>query len=100
MSSEAVEQIASDHPANDAPAFNYGDPRRLTDALRPFAALGIRCASTRLEEYRILNDLPDELAVFAVPDMNTGDGSIAFVTTEQLKAAHDLINEIDGGTGA
>jgi hypothetical protein len=92
--------IASDDPANDAPAFNYGDPRRITDALRPFAALGAPVCLTALEEYRILNDLPDELAVFAVPDMNTGEGSIAFVTTEQLKAAHDLINEIDGGTGA
>jgi hypothetical protein len=29
-----------------------------------------------------------------------GEGALAFVTAEQLKAAHDLINEIDGGTGA
>lgn len=90
----------SDDPANDAPAFNYGDPRRITDALRPFAALGAPVCLTALEEYRILNDLPDALPVFSVPDMSTGEGALAFVTAEQLKAAHDLINEIDGGEGA
>lgn len=89
----------SDDPANDAPAFNYGDPRRITDALRPFAALGAPVCLTALEEHRILNDVPDDVPAFAVPDPN-GPGALASVTADQLKTAHDLINEIDGGGGA
>lgn len=73
---------------------------RLCDALRPFAALGTPVCLTALEEHRRLNDLPEGLPAFAVPDMSGEQYALAGVTVEQLKTAHDLINEIDGGGGA
>lgn len=94
--------IASDDPTCNAPAYPAGDASysgRLCDALRPFAALGAPMCLTALEEHRILNDVADDVPAFAVPDPN-GPGALASVTADQLKAAHDLINEIDGGTGA
>lgn len=99
---EALRQpIASDDPRRNAPAFDIVDEVALDllNALRPFAALGAPVCLTALGEYRILNDVPEDLAVFAVPNMD-GEGALAFVTAEQLRAAHDLINEIDGGGGA
>jgi hypothetical protein len=95
--------IASDDPACDAPALTRVDVVKsittLTDALRPFAAFGSPPVLEALNMAEAALTPDAKLYVFAVAG-GDDDGLLASVTREQCIAAHDLINEIDGGGGA
>ena len=68
------------------------------DALRPFAAFGAPIVLDELERQRSEKGIAAGTPVFAC--LGDDGVTLAAITEDHLKRAHELINKADGGAGA